>query len=42
VGKRTFDICGSISVNEKYSDESKGCHSSTKEGEGASQTRSRT
>jgi len=42
VAKRTFDISGSISVLEKYNDESKGTHCSSKEGEGASQTRSRT
>ena len=42
VAKRTFDIQGSISVTEKYNDSSKGEHCASKEGEGASQTRSRT
>ena len=42
VAKRTFDICGSISVSEKYNDSSKGQHSACKDGEGASQTRTRT
>ena len=42
VAKRTFDIAGSISVSEKYNDSSKGQHSACKDGEGASQTRTRT
>lgn len=42
VAKRTFDINGSICVSEKYNDSSKGQHSACKEGEGASQTRTRT
>ena len=42
VAKRTFDINGSICVSEKYNDSSKGQHSACKDGEGASQTRTRT
>jgi hypothetical protein len=42
VAKRTFDINGSITVSEKYNDSSKGQHSACKDGEGASQTRTRT
>ena len=42
VAKRTFDICGQIIVSEKYNDSSKGEHCASKEGEGASQSRSRT
>ena len=42
MGKRTFDICGQITVTEKYNDSSKGEHCASKEGEGASQSRSRT
>jgi hypothetical protein len=41
VAKRTFDINGSICVTEKYNDSSKGQHSACKDGEGASQTRTR-
>lgn len=41
IAKRTFDIAGSITVSEKYNDSSKGEESAQKEGEGASQTRSR-
>jgi hypothetical protein len=42
VAKRTFDICGSISVEESYNDQSKSQHCAEKDGEGASQSRSRT
>jgi hypothetical protein len=41
VAKRTFDIAGSISVTENYQDKAEGQHAAQKEGEGASQTRSR-
>ena len=41
VASRTFEIGGSITVKEKYNDSSKGEFSSQKEGEGASQSRSR-
>ncbi len=41
VASRTFDIAGSITVNERYNDSSRGENSGQQEGEGASQTRSR-
>lgn len=42
VAERTFEIAGSITVNESYNDKSKSEHCASKDGEGASQTRSRT
>ena len=42
VAERTFDISGSITVNESYNDKSKTQHCAQKNGEGASQSRSRT
>jgi len=41
IAQRTFDIAGSITVKEKYNSSSKGEECASKEGEGASQTRSR-
>ena len=42
VAERTFNINGQITVEESYNDKSKSEHSACKDGEGASQTRSRT
>ena len=42
VAERTFDISGSITVAESYNDKSKSQHCASKNGEGASQSRSRT